>query len=276
MRKLKHIAEFLLVYLLILLALALGLDRASAFFGKLAVLIGPRLKVSNVARRNLSQVLPSLTEEDREVIVVRMWENIGRLAGEMPHWHRLSPQQLLSRVKMKDSAPQKRGKGIMFLSGHYGNWELFPHVLNALKIPNYMVYRPANNKYVDRLINKMRNTHLIAKGAAGMRQIIQLLRQDELVGMLFDQKVGNGVLIPFFGIEAKTVTAPGAFACKLGAELAIARIKRIHGAHFELEVKLLKISSEMDAVAVMIELNKQLEAWIIETPEQWFWLHKRW
>ncbi len=279
MRRLKHILEWLGVLLLLGIAKAMPLDMASAFFGWIASLVGPHLKASGVARHNLAKYLPDVGKAEHQRIIRAMWNNIGRLAGEMPHWNKISNQELLHRVQILNIPAQGTGKGMLLVSGHYGNWELYPHILRALNIPNYVVYRPANNIYVDRLINKLRSpksTTLIQKGAAGVRQILSVLQNNGTVGMLIDQRVSDGVAIPFLGHPAKTVTAPGAIACKLGSSMVMSRIRRTRGAHFTVEVVNIVVDPQDNAITVMQKINQQLESWVRQEPEQWFWLHKRW
>ena len=137
--------------------------------------------------------------------------------------------------------PSASGKGVMFISGHFANWETMPVIAaGQLGYESALVYRPPNNPFVDRWISRQRAKlgpkEQITKGAQGTRRIFTLLRRGKAILMLVDQKTGEGVPAPFFGRDAMTTPAPASLALKLGAILLPASAERIGGAHFHVRI----------------------------------------
>lgn len=281
-KKAKHLIEALFTYIYFFVCYLLPIEVASYISGKLVETIGSFLKVNKVAHKNLSLCLPNLSEVEKRIIIKKMWNNLGRILGEIPHWQSMSKEEYYKRVTLKDYSngmfkQEKRG---LFISAHYGNWEIFPRFLNEQNLNFSLVYRPANNPYVDNIINGARRKQgidLIKKGVSGIRKIVENLKSDHLVGMLVDQKTNDGIEIPFFGRLAKTTPAPANLALKFNAPIYLACITRKKGATYQIEFfSPLEISSGDDTYSIMCKINAEIERWILLDPSQWFWVHKRW
>jgi len=173
-RWLIHPLEALGFGLAMLLLRALPLDWASGLCGAIGRAIGPRLPVSQVARRNLQRALPALDDAAIERIVRGVWDNLGRVIGEYPHLHRVAATRV--EVVGAEHLTQLRGGGQsgLFFSGHLANWELLTATAARLGVRLTGVYRAPNNRHVDRLLQRLRGdvAELIPKGAAGARQAL--------------------------------------------------------------------------------------------------------
>lgn len=262
----------------------LGPDRASALCGAVARSIGPRLRASRTARDNLRRAMPELDAAARERIVREVWDNLGRVVGELPHLRELSETrveivggEILERIRAS-------GRSLIFFTAHTGNWELSPHLLRMRGIDINVVYRKINNPHVDALVARYRaaaSAGAIAKGAAGAREAIRVLRSGGHMGMLLDQRMSDGIAVPFFGIDAMTPAAPASLALRHGAALVPAHIVRLDGARFRVVVgEPLPVVPTGDRHAdmhrIMAAVNAEMERWIREAPGQWLWLHRRW
>ena len=265
----------------------LPLDAASAFGGWLGRTIGPRLGISKRARQNLAKTMPELSRLEIERIVRGMWDNLGRVVAEYPHLRdirvfapnrRVAPQG----VEHVDQA-LAAGRTIIFFSAHIANWEIGPLAAVEYGLSTALVYRPANNPLVDRIIERCRGAHrmLIPKGGRAGREALTALRRGTHLLMLVDQKMNDGIPVPFFGRPA--MTAPGLAALALRSNCAVlpTRVERVGGAHFRLTVEAplpLPESGDRDgdAAALMAAVNQTVERWVRARPEQWFWLHRRW
>jgi KDO2-lipid IV(A) lauroyltransferase len=262
----------------------LGPDRASALCGTVARAIGPRLRASRTARDNLRRAMPELDAAARERVVREVWDNLGRVVGELPHLRELSRtrveivgDEILDRIRAS-------GRSLIFFTAHTGNWELSPHLLRMRGIDINVVYRTINNPHVDALVASHRaaaSAGAIAKGAAGAREAIRVLKSGGHMGMLLDQRMSDGIAVPFFGIEAMTPSAPASLALRHGAVLVPAHIVRLDGARFRVVVgEPLDIAATGDRHAdmyrIMAAANAEMERWIREAPGQWLWLHRRW
>jgi KDO2-lipid IV(A) lauroyltransferase len=271
-------------------AAALGclpLAAASALGGAAGRWIGPRLGVSNRARRNLRAALPELTAPQIEAIVHGMWDNLGRIAAEYPHLRKI-------RVFAPDGPVETRGldhlecalrdgKRVILFAGHLANWEIAALAAGQYGLDIAQIYRAPNNPLVDRLLARLRGgeSKLIPKGAVASRRAVAALRRGGHVSLLADQKLNEGLAVPFFGRPAMTAPALALLALHFDCAVVPVRVERLQGARFRLTLyPPLDVprsgSRDADVMAIMTEVNQTLEAWIRERPEQWFWVHSRW
>jgi len=267
---------------------ALPLDTASAIGGRLMRNIGPRLPVSNTARRNLAHAFPEYSAGQIEQTVVRMWDNIGRTAAETPHLDDFHCYRAGGRIKVvgTEYLDQIRDDGIagVFFSGHLANFELLALSATQRDIDLVSTYRAANNPNVDKLVMRVREKatgRYVAKGASGGREIIRALKAGAHVAILVDQKQNDGIAVPFFGRDAMTNPAVAQLARKYRCPIIPAHIERLDGANFKLTIhEPIKLAAsgdaEADIHATMARVNAMLEGWIRARPEQWFWVHRRW
>jgi KDO2-lipid IV(A) lauroyltransferase len=267
----------------------LPLDWASALGGALGSWIGPRLGISRRARTNLRDAMPELGLAESEAIICGMWDNLGRVAFEYPHLRRIKVFAPGGRVEVRgiehlDRAIAAKRSVIMF-SGHLGNWEIAALAGGQYGIDIAQIYRAANNPIVDRLVARLRGAQgeLIPKGTVASRRAVAALRRGGHLSLLVDQKLNDGIPVPFFGRDAMTAPALAVLALRFDCAVLPVRVERLVGARFRLTVypplplPLPRSGDrDTDAAALMLEVNRTLETWIRERPEQWFWLHRRW
>ncbi len=256
----------------------LPLNIASATGGFIGRAIGAKLKVTNVARDNMRQSFPEKSADEIENIIIRMWDNIGRNLGEFPHVNsmEIGKNVELNGAEILDSL---HGKQALFVTAHFGNWELTGLVAKYGNFPLHSFYRAPNNPLVH-WIYKTRldiKGELLPKGSVGARRAIQLLRKGENIGILADQKMNDGIPVEFFGRPAMTAPALAQFAIKFNSPIIMVRSERLEGTNFRLTVfPPLEFSDSDNASTIMRKVNSVYEDWIRKKPEQWFWVHKRW
>jgi KDO2-lipid IV(A) lauroyltransferase len=265
----------------------LPLDSASALGGALARCIGPFLGVSKQARRNLSRAFPELSVAEIKGIVAGMWDNLGRVAAEYPHLRKIcvfEPGGLIEThgFEYVDRAVAA-GRRMIVFSGHIANWEIgmLAGVQHGISVAQ--IYRAANNPLMDRMIARFRGDRgeFIPKGAVAARRAIAALHRGTHLGLLADQKMNDGIPVPFFGRPAMTAPALAVLALRFDCDVLPLRVERLDGARFRVTVfppLPLARSGEphADAAALMVRVNATLEAWIRDRPEQWLWAHRRW
>ena len=265
----------------------LPLDWASAFGGALARHIGPFLGISKRARHNLRRAFPEVSESEIARIVAGMWDNLGRVAAEYPHLQRIRVFEPGGRVETHGLEHIDRsvaaGRRMIVFSGHIANWEIGSLAGVQYGISVAQIYRAANNPLVDRLIARVRGDHeeFIPKGAVAARRAIAALHRGVHLGLLADQKMNDGIPVPFFGRPAMTTSALASLAFRFDCDVFPLRVERLAGAHFRVTVfppLPLPRSGDRhaDAIALMAQVNGTLEAWIRDRPELWLWLHRRW
>jgi len=269
---------------------ALGLlpiDWASALGGAVARCIGPLLGISKRARINLRRAFPELPEAEIERIVVAMWSNLGRVAAEYPHLREIRVFAPGGRVETHGIEHIDRavatGRRMIIFSGHIANWEIAALAAVQYGITVTQIYRAPNNPLVDRLIARCRGDRgeYIPKGAVGARRAFAALYRGEHLTMLADQKLNEGIPVPFFGRPAMTATALALLALRFDCDVLPARVERLRGARFRLTVfpplPLPRTGDQAaDVAALTAAVTATLESWIRERPEEWLWVHRRW
>lgn len=266
----------------------LSVDRSSAIGGAIARTIGPWIGVNRRARKNLRNAFPGISDAAIATIIRDMWENLGRTAAEYPHLGRILATHPDGRIEVHGGenieAAKARGKPIIYFAAHLANWEVAAIVPMSYGTPLNLVYRPANNPAVERLFQEGRLTiaeGVVPKGQDGARKLVQCLRQGRHVGMLLDQKLSDGIAVPFFGRPAMTAAALAALAPKFDCTVLPVQVERLKGARFRLTIHpalaLPKTGDrKADALTVMTRVNEYFEEWIRQRPGQWLWVHRRW
>ena len=280
MRKLRYLSEALLVWLLLRLLKLLPLDLASGLGGWVAEHLGTLTKAHRTALANLAHVFPEKTHAEHQRIARGAWNNLGRVAGEFPF---IADPIMTTRITLHGEehlhTALTRGKNILFFSGHIGNWELCARAAHDQKVPLALIYRPANNPWVDAMMLATRRQlydGFFTKGRKGARALLAALKQGQHLALLVDQKMNEGVAIPFFGRPAMTAPAIAELAQKYDATLLGCRVERRGGAHFHIHLHPVSFAPEDSTESILLKIHHLLEAWIIDTPEQWFWMHNRW
>ncbi len=288
--KLRYVAEAVPFFLFIGLFRLLGLDGASAVGGFIGRTVFYRMGgTMKRARNSLRAAYPEMSEAEIEAIVKEMCDNLGRTVAEYAHLDKLSihgkdPRVEIANLDIADRAIAS-GKGILFISGHFANWEVMPLAAAQYGLEGGTVYRPVNNIYIDRWMARQRTTfgpkELVSKGAQGTRRIFTLLRQKKSIYILVDQKTNEGLPVPFFGRVAMTTPAPAALALKTGALILPARNERLKGSRFRMTVhETIEFTpsgdNDRDVLALTAMINDVIEEMVRARPSQWLWIHRRW
>lgn len=280
-RRLRYALETPLAYMVYGVFAVLPVATASALGGAALSRIGPRMGASRTAHANLQMAFPEKTEAERADIVRGMWDNLGRVIAEYPHLRRMESRIEIEGIEHFNVIKQKGG---IFFGGHIANWEIYGLMALRKGLRLNLLYRKPNNPWVDNLLRHARGGDSlghIAKGDKGAREIFTLLRRGEAVAILMDQKLSEGIPVPFFGHDALTATALAQFALKFNCPVVPAVAQRLPGARFRVTFfPPLDISPtddrEADIRRILMEVNRYLEAWIRARPAEWLWLHKRW
>jgi KDO2-lipid IV(A) lauroyltransferase len=283
LKQIRYALEALPAYLAYGLFAVLPLPLASRMGATLGRWLGRLLPVRRVAERNLALAMPELSDARRAAILRGMWEQLGRTLAEFPHLGRLSFQ---AHLKLTPSPVMDALRGtsspVVFLAGHLSNWEVAPLAASRYGLPLVLTYRQTNNPYVNWLVEGVRRRYIPAahrKGRGGMRHLIRALQRGKAVGMMVDQKENGGLAVPFFHAPAMTTPLPVQLARKLNAPVILARTLRDEDGCYSMEILPMPLPSgmtEADDAEVLARINRQLEVWIRERPEDWFWLHRRW
>ncbi|WP_207461399.1 lauroyl acyltransferase [Azospirillum sp. SYSU D00513] len=258
-------------------------DRASDLGGWIGRRVGPMLRGTRVARRNLARAFPEKSPAEIERIILEMWDNLGRTFAEYPHLDAIGDRAELVGAEHVDAMRDDGRAGIM-VSGHLSNWEMPSVIMRKRGVELALVYRAPNNPHVGPLLLRMRGAATsinIPKGPEGARQLIRHLSQGGHAGMLIDQKMNDGIPIPFFGRDAMTAPAVAQLGRRYGIPIVPVRTERIEGTRFRITalppIEHPDVGDRGAEARILMErLNLLLEGWIRERPAQWLWTHRRW
>ena len=272
-------------------ARALGPVAASNIGGHVTRTIGPWLPVSRVAEANLRRALPELDARARRRVLLGVWENLGRTVAELPHIGSLRRTAEGPGWECEDDtelcALREHGGPAILFSGHLANWEIGLPVAASLGLAVSWFYRAASNPAADAAIQDIRReamgaeVPMFAKGSAGAREAFAHLRRGGVLGMLVDQKLNEGLVVPFFGRPAMTTPALAQFAIRFRCPVIPVYPMRLGPARFrvicEPPMALPDTNDRTaDVYALTLAMNATLERWMREQPECWLWLHRRW
>jgi KDO2-lipid IV(A) lauroyltransferase len=288
-KQLRYALEGACVSALFALFRLAPLPLASFMGGAVAGLVGPLLPIHARARNNLLRAMPDLPRGETKRVLDEMWRNLGRVVGEYPHLKKFRAFPPGGRIEVVGEehleALKKLPHGALLFTGHLANWEISGLPLIQFGIPIAFVYRAANNPYVDRLIRRARGAGItdnaIAKGASGARAMVRQVKDGGYTAMLVDQKMNDGIAVPFFGRDAMTAPALAQLAFKYALPVWPVRTERLAGCRFRVTIyPPLELSRSddpaRDVAEAMGQVNVMLESWIRQRPGQWLWLHNRW
>lgn len=284
----KYPLEALFISIFFYLIKTLPINIASNFGGFLAKLIAPFLKANKIAKENLTKAFPLKTEQEINQIIKKMWNNLGRTAAEFPNTPKIikNYKKHIEIIGLEHILALKNDeKPGLFISAHLANWELSAAACFACNLPLHRIYRAANNPFVEKLIYDKGRSHnfgeLIPKGAKGAKKALELLKQNEHLGILIDQKMNDGIKTLLFNRPAMTASAPAQFAIKFQCPVVMVKIERLKGTNFKIIVNPpfyaeITDKKQEDIKNLTQKMNNIIENWIKETPEQWLWAHNRW
>lgn len=257
----------------------LPISVASWLIGKTARWVGPFLPAHQIGLKNVARAFPEKSALDQREIVKQAWETLGRTIGEFPHIEKLVAEGKHIEVVNGEliNTLREDGKGGIFFAAHLGNWEI-PHFLVIQhQMPIYLIFRPPNNRILYYFLKKVRDNprvHMIPKGA-GSIELLRVLKNNQHVGVLMDQRFAEGEKLSFFGQPAFSATGPAKLAHKLNLPLVPVQVKRKKRGKFQV-IFHSPISREKTPEETTQKINDIFEEWIRQEPGQWLWLHNRW
>jgi KDO2-lipid IV(A) lauroyltransferase len=273
-----------------LLARALPFSGASALgaaTGRLAfALLGRRRRI---AVGNVRAALGDPTRGSSAEEVARLaFIQLGRSFVEFLWLRGRSPEELLRRVTFEGYEPlaerARAGKGMILVTGHYGNWELLGAALRALGYPVRYLLPPQSNPGSDAYLDSVRRSLGIesTKIGFGMREALRAIRSGDFLAMLPDQDARRiGLHVPFFGRPASTHTGPARLAVRSGCPIAVGFLVRAASGRFHTRLEAIleprSGAPEQEEIArLTAELTTLIEAAVRRHPDHWYWLHRRW
>ena len=285
MKYFKYFFQFILTILSFVIFKILGLHISSNLSGKIFEKIGPYFRSEKIIYSNIKKAMPEIDKKGLKKITNLMWNNYGRVfaefmfikdfrQGKFQKNIQIEGQNILDDIKYS-------GKQVIFVSGHFSNFELMAMHLEKSGINLCAIYRPLNNIFLNGIMEKIRKKYIcknqIKKGIGGLKNLVNLKNKNLSSALMIDQRVSEGVLSNFFNEKALTSTIPAQLVKKYKIPVVPVYIERINEINFQIIIKdPINFSAETSIQNITDDLNKILENMIIKKPEQWIWSHNRW
>ena len=286
MNNFKYFLQSIFIFFLFLFYKLLGLKISTKLSGNILTLIGPLFRSNKRVISNLSKAFPKLDLGEKKLILKKMWFNYGRILAEYMFIKDFRKKNTFSKniivenqnilEKIKSST-----KPVIFVSGHFNNFELMAMHIEKSGIDLAAVYRPLNNRFLNPVMELIRKKYIckkqIKKGVAGTKELLKNFKAGNSIALMIDQRVSEGIMCNFFGQKARTTTIPAQFAKKFGAKIVPIYIERIGDNHFKLKIyEVLEFKDQDTLPSITLRFNQILEEMIVKNPTQWIWTHNRW
>ena len=286
MKQIKYFLQFIIIIFLFLFYKILGFRISKTLSGFIFKNIGPLFRSRRISEDNLSIVFPNLSKNQKNVIINNMWINYGKIFAEYMFIKKFRTSSKFSKkINIENQEELEKikslGKPVIFISGHFNNFELMAMHIEKSGIDLAAIYRPLNNNFLNPLMESIRKKYIckkqIKKGISGTKELLKAFKNGTSVALMIDQRVSQGIGSNFFGKKALTTTIPAQFIKKFNATVIPIYIERLTDDSFNLKIlKNIKFSSTEPVDKITLELNKILEKMILSNPEQWIWTHNRW
>ena len=252
-------------------------------FSTLFLFLGPIFKSKKTIKKNLDIFSKQVTDLNKKKIINKMWKNYGMTFIEYIFLNYFRKKNSHVELVNSDSLDEiiVQGKPVIFVSGHFANFELMSMEITKKNVPLATIYRPLNNFFLNPFMEYLRKKYIcqnqIKKGINGVRDAINYLKNKYSIALMIDQRVSEGEKILFFNESALTTTLPAQLSIKFNCEIVPVYIERTNDNKFKIEFKE-KINPKnfSSKIELTKELNKVLEKMIIRNPGQWIWTHNRW
>ena len=285
MKYIKYFVQFLFAILSFMIFKILGPSLSSKLSGKIFKLIGPFFRPKDIVHSNIKRGIPKISSENLDKITNLMWSNYGNVFAEFMFLKNFRYGKLSSKIQVDGQdildEIKKSNKQVIFISGHFCNFELMAMYLEKTGINLATIYRPLNNFFLNGFMERIRTKYIckyqIKKGIGGLKKLINLKKKNFSTALMIDQRVSEGILSNFFNQEALTTTIPAQLVKKFNIPIVPVYIERIGYLNFKITVnKPINFQNDYSIKNITDDLNKILERMILNKPEQWIWSHNRW
>ena len=284
MKKIIYFIEFLLVKFLLIICKIIGYKLASNFGFFIGKNFGNffRKKKSIIENLYKSKIVIKISDNQ---FADNVLGNYGRILAEYPFLKDFRKNKLEQFIKIDGienlNKIKNNNKPVVFISGHFNNFELMAMQIEKNGINLAAIYRPLNNVFLNKTMEQIRTKYIcknqIRKGRSGTRQILENLKKGNSIALMIDQRVTQGIKIDFFGNLASTTTIPAQIIKKYECDLVPIYIERLKKYNFKMYVSQpIAINSKKSQEEISKHLNKILEKMILKNPDQWIWTHNRW
>jgi KDO2-lipid IV(A) lauroyltransferase len=283
MKIINYFLQSLFVYLFFFLGRCLGLKISRKVFAVLFSCFGPFFRSKKIIKKNLNIFFNKISHLNEKKIISNMWKNYGMTFIEYIYldYFRKQNSHITIQENINLSQITKEKKPVIFISGHFANFELMSMEITKKNIPLASIYRPLNNIFLNPFMEYLRRKYIsknqIKKGINGVRKSIEYLKKGYSIALMIDQRVSEGEKVNFFDKAALTTTLPAQISLKFNVDIIPVYIERDEHNHFTIEFQnRINPNDFNDKLKLTKKLNEVLEKMIIRNPNQWIWTHNRW
>ncbi len=282
-KKINYFFQAFLIYIFFLIGRILGINISRVFFSFIFSLIGPFFKSKKIINKNLEIYSTNISQTHKREITEDMWKNYGMSFIEyifLDHFKKNNShietigENNLSKIILND-------KPVIFISGHFANFELMSMEITKRNIKLATIYRPLNNFFLNPFMEYLRKKYVcknqIKKGVSGVRETIEYIKKKHSIALMIDQRVSEGEKVFFFKKPALTTTLPAQLAMKYNLGIIPVFIERVKKSKFRIEFqKEINPKNFNNKLDLTNKLNEILEVMVKKNPNQWIWTHNRW
>ena len=286
MKHIKYFIQFIIIIFLFLIFRFVGLKNSRLISSFIFKRLGSIFRSNKMSLNNLSIAFPNLSENEKKEIVKQTWANYGKIFSEYMFINEFRQnfefsKRIIIENKEELEKIKSQKKPVIFISGHFNNFELMAMQIEKAGIDLAAVYRPLNNKYLNPLMENIRKKYIcrkqIKKGISGTKELLLNFKKGTSIALMIDQRVSQGIRCNLFGEKALTTTIPAQFVKKFGSKIIPVYIERKNNEIFKITFyHPLELSKNSSEELITIKLNKFLEEMIKKNPDQWIWSHNRW
>jgi len=282
-KKINYFLQAFLIYLFFLIGRILGIKISRKVFAFLFSFFGPFIKSKKIVNNNLQIFLKKNSKFKKNEIKNNMWKNYGMTFIEYIFLDiflkKKTEVEIIGEINLTNII--RENNPVIFISGHFANFELMSMEITKRNISLATIYRPLNNNFLNPFMEYLRKKYIcknqIKKGINGVKEAIEFIKQKHSIALMIDQRVSEGEKIKFFDQPALTTTLPAQFAKKYRMKIIPVFIERLKNNKFKIEFqKEIDPKNFKDKLDLTVKLNEVLENMIIKNPNQWIWTHNRW
>ena len=283
MKIINYFFQSIAVYSFFLIGKILGLRISRKIFAWIFLTFGSIFKSKKIIKRNLKIFSNKSPQLNEKLIYSNMWRNYGMTFIEYVFLNYFRKQNSHISIKNDENLSKilTEKKPVIFVSGHFANFELMAMEITKKNIPLATIYRPLNNFFLNPFMEFQRKKYIcknqIKKGINGVRESIDYIKKNFSIALMIDQRVSEGEKINFFNKTALTTTLPAQLSIKYNLDIVPVYIERDKKNNFIIEFKdRINPKNYNDKIELTKKLNDTLEKMIIRNPSQWIWTHNRW
>ena len=285
MKIINYLLQYILIKLFFFICKIIGYKKASNLGELIGKKVGPKFKSKKIIERNINLIFPDIKSERVDEIIQKMWGNYGRILSEYVFMKDFRNGNLKDYINIKGleylNEIKNKNIPVVFVSGHFNNFELMAMQIEKNGIQLGAIYRPLNNFFLNSTMENIRKNFIcnkqIKKGLSGIREILNLFKKNTSIALMIDQRVTEGIKSNLFKQKAFTTTIPAQLVKKFSCPIISIYIERVNKHKFEMVInKPIYFSKDESLEYITQQLNYLLEKMILKKPEQWILTHNRW